>query len=162
MWSYLLICFSKSPRRFLFKKNIFSLCISQQCTFLASIGSFKSWTTSKRLKMEELGRRGPLSRASWPRWLQMVRNRKRPSAELHPRCLFNGCGVFFFFLSHFIFIFWFGVKSLNQKKLIQSPNPHCAFVWTILNAISSPGWRDGANKRWTQSCKFTAMRIEKW
>lgn len=39
------------------------LCISQQCTFSASIGSFKSWTTSLHLKMEELGRQGPLSRA---------------------------------------------------------------------------------------------------
>lgn len=57
----------------------FPLCISQRCTFLASIGSFRSWTTSKRLKMEELGRRGPLSRASWPRWLQMVRKRETAS-----------------------------------------------------------------------------------
>lgn len=39
------------------------LCISQQCTFSASIGSSKSWTTSLHSKTEELGRRGPLSRA---------------------------------------------------------------------------------------------------
>lgn len=46
---------------YLLKAHAASLCISQQCTFSASIGSCKSWTTSRHLKTGELGKQGPLS-----------------------------------------------------------------------------------------------------
>lgn len=156
MWSYLLICLSKSPRRFLlifflpcvFHSNapFWPQLAASRVGQPASIWKWRNWEDRDH-SVEHRDRAGC-------RWWG---NRKRPSASSLFVHWLRRC------FSHLIFIFWFGAKSLNQKtKLIQSPNPHWALVWTILKAVSLPGWRDGANKWWTQSCRFTDMRIEKW
>lgn len=114
-----LFAFPNTHAGFYLFLSFFVLCISQQCTFSASIGSFRSWTTSKHLKMEELGSQGPLSRASWLHWLQMVRKQKTKFCT----ALVNGIITVYslaatFFSSHSVF-FWFEEKCSNQStKLI--------------------------------------------
>lgn len=133
MWSYLLVCFSKSPRRFLLifffpvyftAMHLFGLNwqlqeLDNQQAFenggTGKTGSTQSSIVTALAADGEKQEPAFCSAASslFGRWL--------------PRCW-----------SHFIFILWFGVKSLNQKKKVDSVtwstlsfsvnNPECCFV----------------------------------
>lgn len=149
MCSYLLICFSKSPRRFFFISFFFFPVYFTAMHLFGLNWQLQELDNQQAFENGGTGKTGTTQSSIVTALAADGEKTENWLAPVHIITVYSLAATLF--LQSFFFFF----NSRFDEKWLTF------FVWTILHVISSPDSREGAYIWWNQSCKFTVVRIEK-